>query len=161
MSGCLAIPCNSTFPMKNRLINFHVRTTHPDDWTGFMPCTYILFYFLKRARACKMGNERGMKPVRLLGWLCMPCGHEKYGVIALTRNRQAPGCIRIHVRWVSPPVRPLPLQWLALLRVILFARTCLQRSRLPIPPKAVCAGSHLKRSYNSTAMTGLRLTRVS
>ena len=91
-----------------------------------------------------MGNEHGMKPVQLLGWLCMPCRHEKYSVIALARNRQAPGCMCICIRWVSPPVHPLPLQWPAPLRVILFAQTCPQRSRLPIPPKVVCAGSHFR-----------------
>ena len=67
-----------------------------------------------------MGNKHGMKPVRLLGQLCVPCRHEKYGVIALTQNHQAPRCVHIHIRWVSPPMCPLPLQWLAPLRVILF-----------------------------------------
>ena len=92
-----------------------------------------------------MGNARGMKPVRLSGRLCVPCGHEKYGIIALARNRQAPGCVRIRVCWVSPPTRPLPLQRPAPLRAISFAQTCPQRSRLPIPPKAVRAGLHFSQ----------------
>ena len=74
--------------------------------------------------------------------------HWKGGI---ARNCQAPGRVHICIRWVSLPVRPLPLQWPALLRVILFARTCLQHSRLPIPPKAVC---RLAFSHLSTALPG-------
>ena len=119
----------------------------PAPMIGPVSCRAHIFYFIfvKRARAREMGNARGMKPVRLSGRLCAPRGHEKYGIIALARNRQAPGCVRIRVRWVSPPARPLPLQRPAPLRATSFARTRPQRSRLPIPPKAVRAGLHFSQ----------------
>jgi len=47
---------------------------------------------------------------------------------------------------VPPCVHPIPLQRVALLRVILLARTCPQRSRLHIPPKR-CARARIFVSF--------------